>query len=82
MQQSQLYKIALLRRRYLPRVGLGRIRADPGRDGRHGRDPEKDIAMLDRYPRIKNIFLKYNTPIPTSAFSAKRLTVRRNHLSY
>ena len=24
------------------------------------RDPEKDIAMLDRYPQIKNIFLKYN----------------------
>ena len=52
------------------------------------RDPEKDIAMLDRYPQIKNIFLKYNTPIPTSApvdrlFSqaAVVLTVRRNRLS-
>ena len=52
------------------------------------RDPEKDIAMLDRYPQIKNIFLKYNTPIPTSApverlFSqaAVVLTVRLNRLS-
>ena len=43
--------------------------------------------MLDKYPQIKDLFIKFNTTIPTSApverlFSqaALVLTVRRNRL--
>lgn len=52
------------------------------------RDPNTSMAMLDNYPQIKLLFLKYNCSIPTSApverlFSqaALVLTVRRNRLS-
>jgi hypothetical protein len=51
-------------------------------------DKDVSMEMLNRYPQIKNIFIKHNTAIPTSApverlFSqaALVLTVRRNRLS-
>ncbi len=52
------------------------------------RELDTSIEILDKYPQIKQLFLKYNTPIPTNApverlFSqaAVVLTVRRNRLS-
>ena len=52
------------------------------------KDPDKSMEMLDRYPQVKALFLKFKTAIPTSApverlFSqaALILTVRRNRLS-
>ena len=51
-------------------------------------DKDVSMEMLNTYPQIKNIFIKHNTAIPTSApverlFSqaALVLTVRRNRLS-
>ena len=51
-------------------------------------DNEVSMEMINRYPQIKNLFIKHNKSIPTSApverlFSqaALVLTVRRNKLS-
>lgn len=52
------------------------------------KDPDKNMKMLNKYPQIKEFFIRYNTTIPTSApverlFSQASLilTVRRNRLS-
>ena len=51
-------------------------------------DPRENLAMLENYPDVKNIFIKYNTLIPSSdagerLFSIGNLllTARRNCLS-